>query len=227
MAADTTSWNLAELLTHGGWAMAPIYLCSLIGLAVTVQRWVVLRAARLDDLTWLDATMSAVSRNDLKRAVEHCLASPHPAARTLAAMAATCIDRPDRAEAEAGRVGSLEVQRLERFVGLLSFIGRIAPLLGLLGTVIGMVRLFIGLQSAAPGQVDIALLSAGIWQALLTTAAGVIVAVPSLAAHAWLASRVDAVALQIHDAVERFLTALPRGPIAKGHHLGQTCEGRR
>ncbi len=206
--------------------MAPIYACSILALAVAIQRWLVLRAARLNDLTWLDAALSAVSRNDLQRAEEHCLASPHPAARTLAAMATTCATRPDRAEAEAGRVGSLEVQRLERFVGLLSFVGRIAPLLGLLGTVIGMVRLFIGLQSAAPGQVDVSLLSAGIWQALLTTAAGVVVAVPSLAAHAWLSARIDAVALQIHDAVERFLTALPRVPIAEVRHLDRAREGR-
>ena len=225
MAVDPTGWNLADLLAHGGLAMAPIYACSVVGLAVAVQRWLVLRAAHLDDTTWLEAALSAVSRNDLRRAAEHCLTSPHPAASTLAAMAATCIDRPDRAEAEAGRVGSQQIQRLERYVGLLSFIGRIAPLLGLLGTVIGMVRLFIGLQSAAPGQVDVALLSAGIWQALLTTAAGVIVAVPSLAVHAWLSARIDAVALQIHDAVERFLTALPRGSIAEVRSLDSAREG--
>lgn len=227
MAADPTGWSITELLAHGGWAMVPIYACSLVGLAVAVQRWLVLRAGRLSDMRWLEAALTAVSRNDAERAAELCLTSPHPAARTLAAMALTSATRPDRAEAEAGRVGSLEVQNLQRYLGLLSFIGRVAPLLGLLGTVIGMVRLFISLQSAPPGAVDVALLSAGIWQALLTTAAGVCVAVPALAAHAWLSARVDGVSLQIHDAVERFLTALPRTPLAEVRHLDRARESRR
>lgn len=227
MNPDPTGWNISELLAHGGWAMLPIYACSLVGLAVAAQRLLVLRACRLGDMRWLEAALAAASRNDLERAAELCLTSPHPAARTLAAMALTSATRPDRAEAEAARVGSLEVQRLERFLGLLSFIGRVAPLLGLLGTVIGMVRLFISLQSAAPGQVDVSLLAGGIWQALLTTAAGVCVAVPALAAHAWLIARVDGAALQIHDAVERFLTALPRSPLAEVRHIDHARENRR
>ncbi len=73
-----------------------------------------------------------------------------------------------------------EIQRLEKNLALLSFIAQVAPLLGLLGTVLGMVDLFIGLQGSGLSNVDVSALSSGIWKALLTTAAGLMVAVPTL-----------------------------------------------
>lgn len=209
MPAPGDPMQLSQLLEHGGWAMWPIYLCSAAALMVTLQRVIVYRAARLGRMGWLSEVLAAAARADVAAAVALCRASPHPAARAIQAMVEVWQGRPDRAEAEAARVGSTEVQRLERHLSLLSFVARVAPLLGLLGTVIGMVRLFISMEHAGPGQVDVRVLSAGIWQALLTTAAGVVVAVPTLAAHAWLQQRADGARLQIHDAVERMLTALP------------------
>ncbi|MCB9645410.1 MAG: MotA/TolQ/ExbB proton channel family protein [Deltaproteobacteria bacterium] len=101
---------------------------------------------------------------------------------------------------------------MEAYLALLAFIAQAAPLLGLLGTVLGMVELFLGLEGAGLRDVDTSLLSAGIWKALLTTAAGLGVAVPTLAGHAYLASRVDLFRLALVDAVERLITAAaPRG----------------
>jgi biopolymer transport protein ExbB len=114
--------------------------------------------------------------------------------------------RPDRAEAEARRVGSLEIQKAESYLPLLSFIAQAAPLLGLLGTVLGMVDLFLGLQSSGLREVDVSLLSSGIWKALLTTAAGLTVAVPTLAAYSYLAHRADGLRLQVTDLVQQLLT---------------------
>jgi biopolymer transport protein ExbB len=207
--------SLASLLSAGGWPMLPIYACSVVALAVFARKLLDFAGGRLDDRRWLDGALAAVTAGDLNAAAKRCRDSRAPAARAALAAIETWPGRPDRAEAEAGRIGSLELQRLERHLGLLSFIAHLAPILGLLGTAIGMVRLFYDLERTPAAAVDVSALSSGIWTALLTTAAGLIVAVVALSAHAYLASRLDRVRLHIHDAVERTLTALPPG--AGGH----------
>jgi biopolymer transport protein ExbB len=119
-------------------------------------------------------------------------------------------EAPEQAEAEAKRVATLELTRLESGVNLLSFLAQVSPLLGLLGTVLGMVEMFMGLQEAGEGNVAISDLASGIWKALLTTAAGLTVAVPALAGYAYLVSRVDQVRLQIVDIVQRVTFAAGR-----------------
>lgn len=203
--------TLGQLLGEAGWLMAPIYACSLVVVALVVYKLLELRACRVRDLGWLGPTLEAASRGDLRAAAGACSGAPHPAARAAHALLDTLPRRPDRAEAEAGRIGSGELQRLEHRLGVLSFIAQAAPLLGLLGTVVGMVELFMRIQGAGGGEIDPALLSSGIWKALLTTAAGLVVAVPALGAYAWLTGRVDGVKLQIRDVVGRILSDLPPG----------------
>jgi biopolymer transport protein ExbB len=188
--------------------MVPIYACSVVALAVFLRKLFELRRARATDMAWLEPVIRHLEEGDLGAAAAACADTAHPAARAVEAALRVAKRRPDRIEAEATRVGSIQVQRAERHLGLLSFIAQVAPLLGLLGTVVGMVRLFLDLESS-PGVVDAAQLSAGIWQALLTTAAGLIVAVPTLAGYSYLAWRSDAFRLSLHDAVERALTAAP------------------
>lgn len=201
--------TLGELLGEAGWLMAPIYACSMAVVAIVVYKLLELRASRVAELGWLTPTLEATRTGRLDDAAASCKDSPHPAARAAHALLETFPRRPDRAEAEAGRVGSKELQRLEHRLGMLSFIAQAAPLLGLLGTVIGMVELFMRIQGAGSGEIDPALLSSGIWKALLTTAAGLMVAVPALGAYAWLTGRVDRVKLEIHDVVESLLSILP------------------
>jgi biopolymer transport protein ExbB len=202
--------NVGDLLSFGGWVMYPIYACSLVAIAVFVQRILVFRAHRLGELAWLGEVFAAAGKGDMSAVGETCRRHPHPAARVLEAAASVYNRRPDRVEAEAGRVGSKELQRLEYYIPVLAFIAQVAPLLGLLGTALGMVQLFLGLQSLTPGAVDVGVISSGIWQALLTTVAGLVVAVPTMAAHAYLVSRINGVRLRLHDVVEQFITAVPR-----------------
>jgi biopolymer transport protein ExbB len=201
--------TIGELLLQGGWPMAPIYLCSIVALAIFSRKLLQFRAERLFQTAWLEPILTSVRSARFDEALERTSSIKHPAARVIETMLATLRTRPDRVEAEARRVGSLEVQRLEKQIGALSFIAQAAPLLGLLGTVIGMVELFMSLQSAGLTNVDAALLASGIWKALLTTAAGLVVAVPTLAAYSYLHSRTDAFRLTLRDAIERVLTALP------------------
>lgn len=200
---------LGKLLQQGGWAMWPIYICSLIASVVFFQQWLLFREIRTRSLPWLDDVLSLVRKKQYNAAIAECESQQHPVAHVLSRATHVLHERPDRVAAEAERVGMLEIERYERFLPLLSFIAQVAPLLGLLGTVIGMVKMFLGLQGAGIGNVNASQLASGIWQALLTTAAGLIVAAPTLAAHLFLATRVDRFRSQLRDAVQRFLTALP------------------
>ena len=219
--------RLVDLLAYGGWAMVPIYICSAISLCVFIERWLVLRGARIGDLRWLPDVMNAARKKEFDRITALCRNCLHPGARVIEAMTAVWSSRPDRAEAEAGRETTLQVHLFQRHVSILSFIAKAAPLLGLLGTVIGMVQLFIGLQDAPPGQIDIGLFASGIWKALLTTAAGVVVAVPSLAGYTYLITRVDRLHLKLHDIVERLLTAVPGEEIAEVRQIVRSSEVNR
>jgi biopolymer transport protein ExbB len=201
--------TVRELLEHGGWAMYPLYACSLLAVTIFIRKVLELRAARLWDLGWLEPALEEIRSGALSTARQRCEGARQPVARVVGAVLAVLERRPERAEAEAIRVGSLELQALERHVSALSFVSQVAPLLGLLGTVLGMVSLFLALQGTGTGRIDAALLSGGIWKALLTTAAGLVVAVPSLAGHALLTSRTDRLRLQIADVVQRVLTAAP------------------
>lgn len=207
--------SFGKLLAQGGFSMYPIYLCSVVALAVFLKKLFEIRAARLWDMGWLEQVMGALGRGQNDKIAAALTSSPHPGTRVVAAIVKTLERRPDRAEAEARRIGSLEIQQLERYLQLLAFIAQVAPLLGLLGTVLGMVDLFIGLQGAGIANVDVSALSSGIWKALLTTAAGLLVAVPTLAAYSYLISRTDYLRLQLADIIQRVLTEVPAPPVAK------------
>ncbi|MCA9665644.1 MAG: MotA/TolQ/ExbB proton channel family protein [Myxococcales bacterium] len=212
MAADKATLSLAELLAQGGFTMIPIYACSLVALALFLHKVFGLRRQRHREMGWFEPVLERVREGDYEAASGECARAPHPGARVVRAMMDVLRDRPDRAESEARRVGSFELQQAERGLGVLSFIAQAAPLLGLLGTVFGMVDLFIGLQGAGGANVAVSALSGGIWKALLTTAAGLSVAVPTLAGHSYLASRADKLKLQLTDVIGQVMTAAPALP---------------
>jgi biopolymer transport protein ExbB len=125
---------------------------------------------------------------------------------------------PDAIREEVERAGEAELGALESNLRGLEVIASLSPLLGLLGTVLGMIRAFMRLEEAG-ARVDPGLLSGGIWEALLTTAVGIAVAIPALAALAWLESQVDTVRLTLSDAVTRALNAPIRPPDDERSHL--------
>ncbi len=131
-----------------------------------------------------------------------------PASRVLGAAMSLLNDgrAPAAAEAEAERLGNEEVVKMGRLLRLLEVIAMVSPLLGLLGTVLGMIQSFQELEMAQ-GSANASVLAGGIWQALLTTAAGLIVAIPAAIAANLLGARVEGAAHQIENAVARLMMA--------------------
>lgn len=200
---------LGEILAQGGWTMVPLYACSIVALAVFLRKLLEYRAVHLSDLSWYDGVLKLIRSGDFDAVSGACNHHVHPAARVACAVAQALKDRPDLAESEARRIASLELQKLEKNLSLLSFIAQIAPLLGLLGTVFGMISMFIGLQESGNASINLSELSSGIWEALVTTAAGLTIAVPALAAYSYLTSRLDDVRLQMSNIIQSMLYAAP------------------
>jgi len=182
-----------ELIQKGGPVMYPIILCSVIAFAIVIERAYHLYKARIDTKDFMNNVDITIKRNRIAEAIKICDKTPGPIAHIVKAG----IMKHDRSRQEIREAiedaGHQEVPRLEKNISLLATIAHISPLLGLLGTVTGMVRAFQIIQekSASFNPVSPGDLAGGIWEALLTTVAGLIVAIPTIVAYNYLVSRVE------------------------------------
>lgn len=180
--------GLWELFIRGGPVMWPILICSVVALAVVMDRVYHLHKAKIDTDRFLETISASLRRNRVVEAIDLCGQTPGPIAHILKAG----IMKHDRTREEVRdaieEAGVQEVSRLERYLAVLATVSQIAPLLGLLGTVTGMVTAFQIIQekATAMSQVNPGDLAGGIWEALLTTVFGLCVAIPTLIAYNWL-----------------------------------------
>jgi biopolymer transport protein ExbB len=178
---QTTS--LLSLLQQAGWTMWPLYLCSLVALTVLIRKGLQFRLGRVTDGSPVDALESTeLDDEGLARLETAWQARPGPLARVLLRAVRVLRTHPEQAEGAATRTAIAELDHYGAWLALLGFIAQVAPLFGLLGTVIGMIDLFSSMEAAGT-EVSTSTLSAGIYKALLTTAAGLMVAIPALAGH--------------------------------------------
>ena len=197
-------WGLIE---KGGPVMLVLLGLSVIALAIILVKLYQFARSRLRRTAFIDPVIGALNHGDTRGALARLGESPNPVARVMETAIETASDirlsEADR-DAEISRVGAAEVRNLESFLRGLEVIANLSPLLGLLGTVIGMISAFAKLEGAGT-KVDPAILAGGIWEALLTTAFGLCVAIPALAAYYLLEGRVDETRAAMKDAVTRVL----------------------
>ena len=182
-----------DIIFKGGPIMVPIILCSIIALAIVIERVYHLHRARIDTRKFMDDISNVLKRNKIMEAIEMCDNTPGPVAHILKA-GILKHDRPKQEIKEAiEEAGLYEIPRLQKNLTALSTIAHISPLLGLLGTVVGMVNCFqiIQVKSTSLNPVSPGDLAGGISQALVTTVAGLVVAIPTYVAYNYLVSRVD------------------------------------
>jgi len=182
-----------DLIQKGGPVMYPIVLCSIIAFAIVIERIYHLYKAKIDTKDFMNNIDVSIKRNRIKEAIDICEKTPGPIAHIVKAG----ILKHDRSRQEIREsiedAGHQEIPRIEKNLSLLATIAHISPLLGLLGTVTGMVRAFqiiqeksVSFSPVSPGD-----LAGGIWEALLTTVAGLIVAIPTVVAYNYLVNKVD------------------------------------
>jgi biopolymer transport protein ExbB len=190
---------MLDLVVKGGPVMYPIILCSIVALAIIIERIYHLHRAKIDTRRFMDEIANVLRRNKIMEAIEICDKTPGPIAHILKA-GILKHDRPKHEIKEAiEEAGLYEVPRMEKNLTALSTIAHISPLLGLLGTVVGMVGCFqiIQQKSTSLNPVSPGDLAGGIWQALITTVAGLAVAIPVYVAYNYLVSRVNHLVLDM------------------------------
>jgi biopolymer transport protein ExbB len=193
-----------DFLAKGGILVVPILLCSVVALAIFLERLIYFSRVRIRDFGLVKEVAEHVSRGDSARAMDLARKNKSPLARILAS--ALEVIGSDRETFETVIVHSTQeaVRDLSRYLQVLATIGSITPLLGLLGTVIGMIKAFMVIQQMG-GKVNAAVLAGGIWEAMLTTALGLAVALPTMIAHSYLVSRVEKYEAQLQDGMVTFI----------------------
>ena len=196
-------WDAAaDLLQKGGAVMYVLLLLSVSSLAIILlkflQFWRV--GARRSGMMELIATGST---HEIRRRMA---LSRHPAARVVESALDTGHLPRELQEAEIERIGSVEIRALETYVRSLEVVANLSPLIGLLGTVIGMIKAFGRLEEAG-ARVDPSQLAGGIWEALLTTAFGLIVAIPALGAVHYFERKIEGVRALMRDAAARVIAS--------------------
>ena len=183
-------------LDRGGGLMYLLLLCSVLVLAITLERWVRIRRARTNTEMLFGPVEAMVSRDDMAGAYAHVRFFRG----SLAAVLRAVLESPSQEKADLEEAALMEARRelrlLNQRLPALSLLAGLAPLIGLLGTVIGMIKAFQQV-AAAQGAVNPSMLANGIWEALLTTGAGLTVAIPAVIFHYALDQRVRRCAFEM------------------------------
>ena len=199
---------MLEIVKSGGWLMLPIIICSIILVAIILERLWTLQPGRVLPRNLTRQVWEWVSKNQLNHTHIESLHHGSPLGEILAAGLANRHREREVIKESIEDAGRQVVHDLERFLNSLGTIAAITPLLGLLGTVIGMVKVFAAITTHGVG--DPTVLAGGISEALITTAAGLTVAIPSLIGYRYLRGRVDALAVRMEKEAVTMVEALMR-----------------
>lgn len=195
--------ELLEFLSKGGVLMIPIGASSIIGLALFLERLWSLQRTKILPARFLEIVSRLLQERRYAEAEALCMQHNNPMASILGAGIRYAGRDRELIKEVMEETGRREIFFMERFSNVLGSISTITPLMGLLGTVVGLIQMFRRLvgggEAAAQSMVDVSLLAGGIWQALITTAAGLSVAIPIFLAYRYVLSRVDRYAVEIED----------------------------
>lgn len=179
--------------------MWPIMACSIVGAVLFFERIFHLHRAQIKSSDFLNGIYTIVNRGNTAEAVSICDQTPGPVAHMVRTALLHSDESPEALKQTIGKAGLGEIPRLEKNLGGLLTVAQIAPLLGLMGTVVGLIRIFMVMEQHAP-LAEIGDISAGVWQALTTTAFGICVSVPAFAGYNFLLSRVETITLNMEYA---------------------------
>lgn len=185
-----------DVSSQGGQVMGLLAFIGATALIIFLQRLFHLHRAQIKTDDFIRGIFNIVHRGNIVEAVSQCEETPGPVAQMVRMAILEREQGPERVRQVMQEVGLAEIPRLERHLPLLMTLGQLAPLAGLLGTVLGMLQVLTVIQMEAP-QVYASDLSGGLLAALLTTAAGLAIAIPVYAGHNLLVSRVDAILLDM------------------------------
>jgi biopolymer transport protein ExbB len=193
---------LPTLLANGGAMVWLILVAAAVALVVFVERALFCHRSQINSVEFLNGVRNVLKRDNVVEAISICDATPGPVARIVKTAILNRDKGRERVREAIEEAGLTEVPQLEERLNLLATIAQIAPLLGLLGTIIGFIRIFMqlqtdGLYAHISGEHSLA---AGVWESLICAAAGIAVAIPAHAGYNYLVSRINKIVLDMERA---------------------------
>lgn len=214
-SASDSELTLLDLTIKGGWVMIPIILLSFVAAYIFIERFYVIKKATREDVNFMNRIKDYIHEGKIDAALGLCRSTDSPSAR-MVEKGITRLGRPlQDISTSIENVGKLEISKLEKGFPTLATITGAEPMLGFLGTVIGMVQSFMAMAQAG-NNIDVSMMSAGIYTALITTVAGLIVGILGYFAYNTLVVRVEKVVFNLEATLTEFMDILNE-PIRKDH----------
>jgi len=207
MLQQETSMSFFEILSQGGLLMFPLAILSILAIYVIAERWRTLENSKMDINQMLNTIETLLKSGSQQRAIQYCEEYQKPLARILKS-GIRKLGRPIRdIEETIKNAGKKEVFMLEKRMNWLATIAGVAPLIGFTGTVTGMIRAFMDIQSLQ-GNVNPSVLAGGIWEALITTATGLIVGIIAYGFYNYLHGKINRMIFELETASADFIDLL-------------------
>jgi biopolymer transport protein ExbB len=207
--AEPEGQSFLYILMQGGFVMIPIFLLSFVAIFVIVERWRVLNNSRMDNEKFLGTVEEMLKEGSTRQAIRYCEEMDKPLARILK-QGIKRLGRPIHDIEDAIKnAGKREIHLLEKKMDWLATIAGVAPLLGFLGTVTGMIQAFMEIQTLQ-GNVNPSVLAGGIWEALITTATGLAVGIFAFFFYNYLISRINRMVFDLEVSTTEFIELLQK-----------------
>lgn len=203
-------------INSGGPVMWLIFTGGFIALVIFLERFFHLHRAQIKIDDFLNGIINNLNHGNDLEAVSICDQTPGPAAHLVRTALLHRADPKDDLVKSVQQAGIREIPRLERHMNLLITLAQVLPMLGLLGTVLGLLQMLVALQAGSP-LAEIGDLSGGLWKALLTTAAGLITGIPAYAGYHFLVSRVESIALDMEQTAGEIIYFLTHPSAGERH----------
>ncbi|MBQ4391087.1 MAG: MotA/TolQ/ExbB proton channel family protein [Paludibacteraceae bacterium] len=202
------SINLWTMAQYGGWIMIILALMLLWAVYIFAERMLTIKAATKEDKSFMDRIRDYIHEGKIDSALNLCRQTNTPSARMIE-KGITRIGRPMQdVQVAVENVGNLEIGNLEKNLVIMATIAGGAPMLGFLGTVLGMVQTFFNMAQNASGVIEMAALSEGMYQAMVTTIGGLIVGILAMFAYNFLVARIDRVVRRLEGRTLEFMDLL-------------------
>ena len=201
---------MSNLLANGGAMLWVILFAGAVGIVVFIERYLHCHRSQINSTEFLNGVRTVLKRDNVVEALSICDATPGPVSRLVKTAILTRDQGRERVREAIEEAGLTEVPRLEENLNLLATIAQLAPLLGLLGTLLGFMRVFAKLTDAGLNA-HVGVLSEGIWQAMICAAAGLAVAIPMHAGYNYLVSRVNSIVLDMERAATEIVRIVTEG----------------
>jgi len=202
---------MPQFLSHGGPMIWLIVACSALAIVVFIERLLHYHREQINSMEFLNGVRNVLRRDNVVEALSICDATPGPVARLVKVAILSRERGRDGVREALEEAGLVEVPPLEEKLSILATMAQITPLMGLLGTVLGFIKVFSVLQ-AQGSLAHMEAMSRGVWQALISTAAGLAVAIPCYAGYNYLVNRVNAIVLDMEKAATEIVNIVTEAP---------------